>query len=193
MENLKPYKSSKNLRVDGSISITLCSSNRNNLSKRQNFDEKNSLSNFISSKNKITLESCFDQKGAKKFLSEKEKAMAFLELPDDIIEEKPKKKRQSRKDTKSKAKHRSESQKALIYVIVKRLKHDNEDRKEPKKKMMSDKCVGLRFAKNYKKNKEKPLIIKNDVSDIRGRDSNNIASSYNDSSIHSILKEMIKY
>ena len=95
MENLKLYKSSKNLRVDGSISITLCSSNRNNLSKRQNFDEKNSLFNFISSKNKITLESCFDQKGAKKFLSEKEKAMAFLELPDDIIEEKSKKKAQS--------------------------------------------------------------------------------------------------
>ena len=86
--------------------------------------------------------------------------MAFLELPEDIIEENPKKKRQSRKGTKSKAKHRSESQKALIYVIVKRLKHINEDRKEPKKKMMSDKCEGLRFAKNYKKYKEKPLIIK---------------------------------
>ena len=32
----------------------------------------------------MTLKSCFDRKGSKKFLSDKEKAMAFLELPDDI-------------------------------------------------------------------------------------------------------------
>ena len=196
MENFKLCKSSQNLRVvEGSISKSLCIHKRNNLSHNENMDEKNILFNFISSKNKITLKTCFDQKGSKKFLSDKEKAMAFLELSDNIIEDKKKKKkkRHSRKDTKRKTKHRSESQKLLIYVVIKRINHINEDRKEPEKKMISDKTVGLLFAQNYKKHKKKSLITNSEISDIKGGDSLNLASDHNDSFIHSILKELIIY
>ena len=157
MKNFKLCKSSNNLRMEGSISNVLYVHNTINLSHNENMDEKKILFNFISSKNKITLKSCFDQKGSKKFLSEKEKAMAFLELPDDIIEEKTKKKRKSRKDIKRKTKHRSESHKALIYELIKRLNYINEDRKEPKKKMMSDKILGLPFDQNYNKHKKKSI------------------------------------
>ena len=193
MKNFKLCKSSNNLRVEGSISNALYMHNRINLSHNENMDEKKILFNFISSKNKITLKSCFDQKGSKKFLSEKEKAMAFLELPDDIIEEKTKKKRKSRKDIKRKTKHRSESHKALIYELIKRLNYINEDRKEPKKKMMSDKTLGLPYAQKYNKHQKRVLSINSDFSDIKGRDSLNLASDHNDSFILSILKEMIIY
>ena len=193
MENCKICKSSKNLRLERNISNTLYSNKTNNLTHNQNTEEKNILLDFISSKKKMTLESCFDYKGSKKFLSEKEKAMAFLELPDDIIEEKKTKKRKSKKETKRNTKHRSESQKALLDILIKRIKFITEDKKEPTKKMMSDKNVGLRFAQNYKKYKKKPLAIKSDCSDIKGSDSLNLASDHNDSLIHSILKEMIKY
>jgi hypothetical protein len=193
MKNCKICKSSQNLRLERNISNTLYSNKTNNLTHNQNTEEKNILLDFISSKKKMTLESCFDYKGSKKFLSEKEKAMAFLELPDDIIEEKKTKKRKSKKETKRNTKHRSESQKALQDILIKRIKFITEDRKELKKKMMSDKNIGLRFAQNYKKYKKKPLVIKSDCSDIKGSDSLNLASDHNDSLIQSILKEMIKY
>jgi hypothetical protein len=192
MEKFKICKSSKNLTIEGSISNTLCINNRNNLSNKENMDSKNILINFISSKNKMTLKSCFDRKGSKKFLSDKEKAMAFLELPDDIIEEKIKKKRQSKKGIKKKERHRSESHKELINILIKRLKYIKKDRKDSKKKMMSDKTVNLHFAENYKKHQKKTLTINNDFSDIKGKESLELASDHNDSFIHSILKEMIK-
>ena len=190
MQNLKKIsKSSKNLKVEGGISKTLSAHNRNNLSHDENMDNKNILFNFISSKNKITLKSCFDQKGSKKFLSEKEKAMAYLELPDDIIEQKMKKKRKSKKGIK-KEKHRSEPHKELIYILIKRLKLINKDRKVIKKKMESDKTVGLRFSQNYKKNQKKTLTtINNEFSDIKGNDSLNLSSDQNDSIIQSFLKD----
>ena len=188
MDSYKFSKSSKNLSTSKSLYIP----KRNNLSHKENVNDKNILFNFISSKNKITLKSYFDHKGSKKFLSEKEKSMAYLELPDDIIEEKVKKKRRSRKlGTKGKKKY-SESQKELICVQTKRLKLKNEDKKTPKKRLMSDKNVGLHFFKTYKKYNKNP-IINDDFSDIKGRDSSNLASDKNDSFIHSILKEMIKY
>jgi len=189
MNSYKFSKSSKNL----STSNNLCMPKGNNLSQKENVNAQNILFNFISSKNKITLKSYFDQKGSKKFLSDKEKAMAYLELPDDIIEEKMKKKRRSRKlDTKRKKKQ-CESQKALICIQIKRLKIKNEDKKTPKKRLMSDKNIGLHFFKTYKKYRKNPLTINNDFSDIKGRNSSNLASDQNDSFIHSILKEMIKY
>ena len=97
MEFTEICKSSKNLTVEDSISNIQYTQIRNNLSQNENKNDKNILINFLSSKKKITLKSCFDHKGAKKILSEKEKAMASLELSDDIIEEKNKKKRRSRK------------------------------------------------------------------------------------------------
>ena len=192
MEKLKVSKSSKNLKVEGGISKTLSAHNRNNLSHDENMDNKNILFNFISSKNKITLKSCFDQKGSKKFLSEKEKAMAYLELPDDIIEKKIKKKRKSKKGTKKKEKHCSDPHKELIYTLINRLKYINKDKKGIKNKMKSDKTVGIRFSEKFKNSQKKILTINSDFSDIKGNDSLNLSSDQNDSFIQSFLKEMIK-
>ena len=191
MEDDKFCKSSKNLIVDKSISKTHTHI-RNNLSQNE-IDGKNTLFNFLTSKQKITLKSCFDHKGAKKFLSEKEKAMASFELSDDIIEEKRKKKRRSRKSVqknKSKNKYRSESQKALINVKARKSKNINEDKKELRRKKMSDKTVCLDFAENYQRHMERKLTINSDFSNIKVKDSLNLASNHNDSFIYSILKEM---
>ena len=191
MEDDKFCKSSKNLIVDKSISKTHTHI-RNNLSQNE-IDDKNTLFNFLTSKQKITLKSCFDHKGAKKFLSEKEKAMASFELSDDIIEEKRKKKRRSRKSVrknKSKNKYRSESQKALINVKARKSKNINVDKKELRRKKMSDKTVSLDFAENYQRHMERKLTINSDFSNIKVKDSLNLASNHNDSFIYSILKEM---
>jgi len=192
MDVSKFCKSSKNLTVEEKICKDKYTHTRNNLSQNE-IDDKNFLFNFLSSKNKITLKSCFDHKGAKKFLSEKDKAMASFELPDDDIEEKTEKKRRSRKSIlkkKSKKKFRSESQKALIYVKSKKPKHINEDKKDLRNKKMSDKTVPLYFAENYKSHQERMLTINSDFSNIKEKDSLNLASNRNDSFIVSILKEM---
>ena len=193
MEVNKYFKSSKNLTVEDNISNTKNTLIRNNLSQNENRDDKNILFNFLSSKKKITLKSCFDYKGAKKFLSEKEKAMASFELPDDIIEEKNKKKRRTRKSmlkSKNKRKYRSESQKDLINLKIRKPKYNNENKRDQRKKKMSDKTVPLNFALNNKSQKEQKLIMNSDFSDIKGKDPLNLASNHNDSFIHSILKEM---
>ena len=192
MDVSKFCKSSKNLTVEEKICKDKYTHTRNNLSQNE-IDDKNFLFNFLSSKNKITLKSCFDHKGAKKFLSEKDKAMASFELPDDDIEEKTEKKRRSRKSIlkkKSKKKFQSESQKALIYVKSKKPKHINEDKKDLRNKKMSDKTVPLYFAENYKSHQERMLTINSDFSNIKEKDSLNLASNRNDSFIVSILKEM---
>ena len=192
MDVSKFCKSSKNLTVEEKICKDKYTHTRNNLSQNE-IDDKNFLFNFLSSKNKITLKSCFDHKGAKKFLSEKDKAMASFELPDDDIEEKTEKKRRSRKSIlkkKSKKKFRSESQKALIYVKSKKPKHINEDKKNLRNKKMSDKTVPLYFAENYKSHQERMLTINSDFSNIKEKDSLKLASNRNDSFIVSILKEM---
>ncbi len=192
MEDSKFCKSSKNLTVEEKIPKTKYTHTRNNLSQHE-MDNKNAIFKFLTSKKKITLKSCFDYKGAKKFLSEKEKAMESFELSDDDIEEKRKKKRRSRKSIKkrkSKQKFRSESQKALINVKARKSKHINEDKKELRKKKMSDKTVPLYFAENFKRNQERKLTINSDFSNIKEKDSLNLASNKNDSFIYSILKEM---
>ena len=193
MEFIEICKSSKNLTVEDSISNIQYTQIRNNLSQNENKNDKNILINFLSSKKKITLKSCFDHKGAKKFLSEKEKAMASLELSDDIIEEKNKKKRRSRKSVvknKKKIKHRSESKKDLININLKKLKYINEDKRRQGKKKMSEKTVPLYFAQNNKTHQERQLTVNSDFSNIKGKESLNLASNHNDSFIHLILKEM---
>ena len=186
-------KSSKNLKVEDNFSNTQYTLIRNNLSQNENRDNKSILFNFLSSKKKIILKSCFDHKGAKKFLSEKEKAMAILELPDDIIEDKNKKKRRVRQSlfkNKSKRKNRSESIKESINFNLGKSKYINEDKKEIKKHKMSDKTIPLDFAENYKRHQERKLTINSDFSNIKGKESLNLASNHNDSFIHLILKEM---
>ena len=191
MDDDKYCKSSKNLTVDESISKTKYSHISNNLSQNETHN-KNIFFNFLTSKKKITLKSCFDHKGAKKFLSEKEKAMASFELFDDI-EEKRKKRRRSRKSlakSKSKKNFRSKSEKVLINVKAKKSKFINEDKKEIKKHKMSDKTIPLDFAENYKRHQKRKLTINSDFSNIKEKESLKFASKHNDSIIYSILKEM---
>ena len=192
MENCKICKSSKNLRLERNISNTLYSNKTNNLTHNQNTEEKNILFDFISSKKKMTLKSCFDYKGSKKFLSEKEKAMASLELYDDIIEEKNKKKRRTRKSmrkSKNKRNTKSESQTKLINVKIRKPKYNNEYKKDQiKKKKISDQTMALYCEIKCKK--ERKLTMNCDFSVIKGKDPLNLASNQNDSFIHSILKEM---
>ena len=191
MDDDKYCKSSKNLTVDESISKTKYSHISNNLSQNETHN-KNIFFNFLTSKKKITLKSCFDHKGAKKFLSEKEKAMASFELFDDI-EEKRKKRRRSRKSlakSKSKKNFRSKSEKVLINVKAKKSKFINEDKKEIKKHKMSDKTIPLDFAENYKRHQKRKLTKNSDFSNIKEKESLKFASKHNDSIIYSILKEM---
>ena len=54
---------------------------------------------------------------------------------------------------------------------------------------MSDKTVPLYFAENFKRNQERKLTINSDFSNIKEKDSLNLASNKNDSFIYSILKE----
>ena len=186
-------KSSKNLTVEDNFSNTQFTYIRNNLSQNENRDDKSILFNFLSSKKRMTLNSCFDHKGAKKFLLEKEKAMASLELPDDIIEDKKKKKRRSRKSivkSKSKPKLRSESLKEPINFNLGKSKYRNEDKRRQKRKKMSEKTVPLYYDQNNKSQQERKLTINSDFSNIKGKESLNLASNHNDSFIHLILKEM---
>lgn len=90
----------------------------NNTSTNDNLRDKKSLYNFISSKNKLILKSCFDYKGAKKFLSEKEKAMAEFVLSDEIldIDEENKAKNNSNHQKRRKTNFRMKSEDALIYI-----------------------------------------------------------------------------
>ena len=192
MDDEKFCNSSKNLTLEESIAKAKYTHIRNNLSQNE-IHNKNIFFNFLISKNKITLKSCFDHKGAKKFLSDKEKAMASFELFDDDIEEKRKKRRRSRKSavkSKSKKKYRSESQKVLINVKARKSKIINEDKRELSKKKMSDKTVPLDFAENYKRHQKRKLTINSDFSNIKEKGSLNLASKHNDSMIYSILKEM---
>ena len=103
--------------------------------KSQNENEKlkeiKSIFDFISDKNKIILKSCFDKEGAKKFLYDKEKALAELVIPDEIIEENPvdkKKKKSHRKNFMKDTKNlRSESENCQkLHKITKII-----DKKEP--------------------------------------------------------------
>ena len=67
----------QNLSVSSNPNKSLCKSG-----------DKKCLYDFISSKNKLILKSCFDHRGTKKFLSEKEKALQEINLSEDITEEK---------------------------------------------------------------------------------------------------------
>ena len=89
-EDLKRNKSSNYLvfKVTNLTTNLSMSSNINKSSKLNKSGDKKSLYDFISSKNRIILKSCFDHKGTKQFLLDKEKAMQEINLSEDIKEEK---------------------------------------------------------------------------------------------------------
>ena len=197
MDELLNCKSSDNLR-------NKYSGKTFNLDENENQKHKKSLVNFISSKNKIVLKSCFDHKGAKKFLSDKSKAMdeIFLEdeIPDENIEKSKKKKKFNKKSkTRDKKHHRSESHKALDdlgkrktcenlkthYKLLseKTLEDKNfKDKKNGKLNLYSDKRKSL---------KKMNSIISN-FSDIQIKESLNLVLNTNDSFINTIINEMVR-
>ena len=81
---------------------TQISYNLPNFKTKKEKSSTKSLLNFISNKNKIVLNSNFDQLGSKKFLTEREKAMEEIVLEDTILENTIK---TNKKRSKNKVKH----------------------------------------------------------------------------------------
>jgi len=169
------------------------------------------LLNFISSKNKITFKSDFDRKGAKKFLSEKSKAMEEIVLIDYIEEETNKdniKKNKSHHKNSHKNKNNNKnikqhrSQNALIHLKLHKLsnKKVNLLQKKNKKNNMSSKTLSVRFINNIKdigkinlnNNKKKASIksIKSGHSNYNSREPSYLMTRENDSFIYTIVNQM---
>jgi hypothetical protein len=197
MDEYLNFKSSDNLR-------NKYSGKTFNLDESENLKDKKSFVNFISSKNKIVLKSCFDHKGAKKFLSDKNKAMDEIvledEIPDENIEKRKKKKKFNKKSKTRDKKHlRSESHKAL-ETLGKRRTCDN---LKPYHKLLSEKTLpdknfksknnkGQLNSNSDKRNSLKMSSIISNFSNIQFKESLNLAVNKNDSFISSIIKEMVR-
>ena len=175
-----------------------------NLDEGENLKDKKSLVNFISSKNKIVLKSCFDHKGAKKFLSDKKKAMDKIVLEDDILDEnieknKKKKKLNVKSKTSEKKNLRSESHNALNILE----KQKSTENLKDKVKLLSEKRLPVRnFESKNNKRKLNLVVDKRKVtklssinsvfSNIQTKEPLNLAVNKNDSFINSIINEMVE-
>ena len=191
------FSSSNNLRIK-------YSGKSFNLNESENLRDKKSLFEFISSKNKIVLKSCFDHKGAKKFLSDKKKAMDKIVLEDDILDEnieknKKKKKPNVKSKTSEKKNLRSESHNAL-NVLEKQKSTEN---LKDKLKLLSEKRLPVRnFESKNNKGKLNLVVDKRKVtklssinsvfSNIQTKEPLNLAVNKNDSFINSIINEMVE-
>ena len=191
------FSSSNNLRIK-------YSGKSFNLNESENLRDKKSLFDFISSKNKIVLKSCFDHKGAKKFLSDKKKAMDKIVLEDDILDEnieknKKKKKPNVKSKTSEKKNLRSESHNAL-NVLEKQKSTEN---LKDKLKLLSEKRLPVRnFESKNNKGKLNLVVDKRKVtklssinsvfSNIQTKEPLNLAVNKNDSFINSIINEMVE-
>lgn len=89
------HKSSNQLTYNGKFS-------KKSINILSAVSNEKSLFEFISSKNKMIFKSCFDKKGTKKFLSEKDLVMAEITLFDQLLDQdcKIKKKSHSKKKFK---------------------------------------------------------------------------------------------
>ena len=194
MDECLNFKSSDNLRQKFSGKTF-------NLDESENQKDKKSLVNFISSKNKIVLKSCFDHKGAKQFLSEKQKAMDKIVLEDEIPDENIKKYRKKRKlskksKTKDKKHLRSESHNALDSLAKQKTSENLKDYpKLSSENTLPDKNLKSKNQLNLNKYQRKSLkmssIISN-FSNIQIKESLNLIVNKNDSFINSIINEMVR-
>ena len=191
------FSSSNNLRIK-------YSGKSFNLNESENLRDKKSLFEFISSKNKIVLKSCFDHKGAKKFLSDKKKAMDKIVLEDDILDEnieknKKKKKPNVKSKTSEKKNLRSESHNALNILE----KQKSTENLKDKLKLLSEKRLPVRnFESKNNKGKLNLVVDKRKVtklssinsvfSNIQTKEPLNLAVNKNDSFINSIINEMVE-
>ena len=194
-ENLN-FKSSNNLRVKYSRKSF-------NFDQSENLRDKKSLFNFISTKNKMFLKSCFDHKGAKKFLSDKSKAMDKIvledEMPDEHVEKSKKKKKMHKKrKTRDKKHFRAESHNALDSLG----KQKTTENLGANPKLLSEKILqDKKFeSKNIgelnlyvdKRRVTKLSSINSTYSNIQCKSPMNLAMNKNDSFIHGIINEMAK-
>ena len=182
--------------------------------------DKKSLYDFISSKNRIILKSCFDHKGTKQFLLDKEKAMQEINLSEDIKEEK----KSSKKDRiKSHIRHHvkhhhhdshnhkinninlhsSSTNDLSQFNKIKINKHLDVEVKEIKK--LSDKthkyydiCEDntIKYDNNKLNTINKKRIvpfnsISSNFSNIKVNEPLNLVFNKNDSLIHNIVNEMV--
>jgi hypothetical protein len=191
------FSSSNNLRIK-------YSGKSFNLNESENLRDKKSLFDFISSKNKIVLKSCFDHKGAKKFLSDKKKAMDKIVLEDDILDEnieknKKKKKPNVKSKTSEKKNLRSESHNALNILD----KQKSTENLKDKVKLLSEKRLPVRnFESKNNKGKLNLVVDKRKVtklssinsvfSNIQTKEPLNLVVNKNDSFINSIINEMVE-
>ena len=157
-------------------------------------DNEKILFDFISNKNKIKLKSCFDKKGTKKFLSEKEKAMAEITLFDEILEAKKVHKKSHHHHHKKKSKNhhvRSVSENAIFRLKPKNnFKKLSDKHLEKNKKIESNKYVNKSKIKNKSNIKIIRYSITSVYSKINANESLTLASKNNDSFINSIVTEM---
>ena len=194
MDECLNFKSSDNLRQKFSGKTF-------NLDESENQKDKKSLVNFISSKNKIVLKSCFDHKGAKQFLSEKQKAMDKIVLEDEIPDENIKKNRKKRKlskksKTKDKKHLRSESHNALDSLAKQKTSENLKDYPKlssentlPDKNLKSKNQLNLN---TYQRKSVKMSSIISNFSNIQIKESLNLIVNKNDSFINSIINEMVR-
>ena len=194
MEEFLNFKSSDNLRQKFSGKTF-------NLDESENQKDKKSLVNFISSKNKIVLKSCFNHKCAKQFLSEKQKAMDKIVLEDEIPDENIKKNRKKRKlskksKTKDKKHLRSESHNALDSLAKQKTSENLKDYPKlssentlPDKNLKSKNQLNLN---TYQRKSVKMSSIISNFSNIQIKESLNLIVNKNDSFINSIINEMVR-
>lgn len=179
--------------------------------KTVNLNNKQCLFDFISDKNKIRFNSCFDKKGAKKFLSDKNKAMKKITLFDEILDGNDKEKKNNKdKDKKRKKKPRRSISDNLAHLRIKN--HDKKSGGASKNLKNSQMVIKINYVDDDGKNKndktnmynsKKKLSTLNSIhsinsissgnfSSIKSNSPMNLAINKNDSFIFSIVSEMSK-
>ena len=218
MEDRKRNKSSNYLvfKVQN-LTQNLSISSNNKSSNLNKSNDKKSLFDFISSKNRMVLKSCFDHKGTKKFLLEKAKAMQEINLSEDIKEEKKSSKKERIKSHIRHVKHhhsnnhankldknglRSSSTNDVLRYNAINL-HKNLECEIKKIKKLSDKTNKysdieednnkIKYENKLRVNKKRIVpfnSISSNFSNIKVSEPLNLAVNKNDSLIHSIVNEM---
>ena len=179
MELSSPYKSSNLLTYNVKLSNKMINSVSVVTSEKP-------LMDFISSKSKLVFKSCFDKKGTKKFLSEKEKAMAEITLFDELLDEdtiKIKKKSHSKRKSKKNRNVRSKSEKDILTL-------------KDKKNIKSNKKENIHSNKNVKKKSGLILSINYVDEDKKGKNYEkkiaNLNSISNDNALKRNKKRIVK-
>ena len=193
-------KSSNELALKDKILKTNQEQIYNNL-KTDILNNEKFLFDFISDKNKIKLFSYFDKKGAKKFLSEKDKAMKKITLFDEILDENASTKK-IHKDKKLKKKARRSISDNLSKFKIKKSSDKKISTKNIKKSQM---VISINYIDDGKNNDDKTNLysvnkkavtkynsISSNYSNIMPSSPKNLIMNKNDSLIFSIVSEMSK-